>query len=119
LGIELAEAIETFSAWNVMKNYYSVSRMKPGNTAACIHHNTGRLMSVNTRRWKEVILDLLEIGVTDTAALNSNEYFIGADRGSWDHAHFNLALACIHCGPHLSWNLERVRTQVASCPRLQ
>jgi hypothetical protein len=98
----------------MMEYYYPVSWKKPRNTIACIHHNTGSLMSVNARRWQKIVLDLFQVGVADPAALHTDEYFTGTDGGSRNHVHFNAALPCIHRCPHLSRNSESVRTRVAS-----
>jgi hypothetical protein len=56
-----------------MKRHHTVARVKRVHTRSGLHHNAGGLMSKDARRREQIILDLFEICVADTAGFDAYE----------------------------------------------
>src|SRR3954447_11179375 len=71
----------------MMKRNYPVSALELSNTAAHSSHHSRSFMPIYAGRSEQVILDLLQVGVTDAAGLHANQDFPRAD--GWRRNLFN------------------------------
>src|SRR5262249_44698340 len=100
LRVQFVGAIEAVAARNVVERDDTIARLEFRDTRARLHHNARRLMTVDPRRGKQIVLDLLQVGVTYAARLHANQYLAASDvrrRNLFDRY---LAVAAVHCGPH-------------------
>jgi hypothetical protein len=96
LCINLAAAIKTFTARNVVEGYDAIAGPESGDSLADCGDYAGRLMSIDARRGEKVVFDFFEIGVADAAGLDTDENFAAADCGSGDLLDIYQALAAIN-----------------------
>src|SRR4029077_17092851 len=73
LGVDFAEAVETCHARDVMEDHHAVAPLEIANAFADLRHNACGLMAVDSRRSEKIVLDLLQIGVTDAAGFHAYE----------------------------------------------
>ena len=83
-----------------MKDNHPVAGSVTCNSLPHRRHHTRRLMSINARRRKQVVLDLLQIGMADTARLNADQDLTAADFGNRNRFHLHHAGALVHGGLH-------------------
>ncbi len=62
--------------------------------------DTGRFVTIDTRRRKQVVLDLLEIGMTDAAGFHANKQLARPDDRRVDALDSDLAVSGINGCPH-------------------
>ena len=79
----------------MMKRNHPIARRELSNSAARRDHDARGFMSVNAGRGQQVVLDLFQIGVTDTTRLYANQDLAGADRWRWDLFNANHAAAAV------------------------
>ena len=72
-------------------------RLNPGSNR---HYLSGRLMPVDTGRGQQVVLDLLEVGVADAAALHSHQKFARSNDGYGDRLDAHSAVALVDGSVH-------------------
>ena len=93
----------------MMKRNHSISALELSNTDAHRGHDAGGFMSVNAGRSQQVVLDLLQIGVTDSAGFDANQDLAGTDGWRWDLFNVYHAAAAINGGMHGFRDDESVR----------
>jgi hypothetical protein len=72
LGVKLSRAIEAVTARNVVKHNHAVAGPVFPDARAALRYNPGGLVTVNARRRQKIVLDLLQIGMTNPASLYAN-----------------------------------------------
>ena len=100
LGVELVPAIEAFPARDVMEDDDTIADGKSAHARARGCHDASRLVAKNARRRKQIVFDLLEIGVADTAAFHADEELARPDGGRRHLLHRYPAFAGVDRGPH-------------------
>src|SRR5699024_1985907 len=75
LRVKLAVAIETVATRNMMKNNDPITCLERGYPGAGLHHHSRGFMAKDSRRRKQVVLDLFQVGVADTTRFDADEQF--------------------------------------------
>ena len=83
-----------------MKHYHPVARPVSRDALARLGYDTRGFMPVNTRRSEQVVLDLFEIGVTNSAGFDADQDFPRPDPRNRDRFHLHHAGALVDGGPH-------------------
>jgi hypothetical protein len=104
LGIELALAIKTFTAGNVVEGHDAVADFEPRYAGPSGSNHTRGFMAENAGRIEQIVLDFLKVCMANAACLDSYQDFAGADCRRWDFLDPNRALAAVHGGSHGSRN---------------
>jgi hypothetical protein len=100
LSIQAAIAEEALTAGYVVKNNDAIARRVFCDPIADSRDYTGSLVAVDARGRKEVVLDFLEIGVADAAALDPDQDFAAPDKRGFDGFDRDSAWATIHGRSH-------------------
>src|SRR6476619_2550851 len=93
----------------MMKRNHPVSALELSNTAAHRGHDAGGFMSVHAGRSQQVVLNLFQVCVTDSAGLDTYQDLAGADGWGWDLFNAHHAAAAINGGMHGFRDDESVR----------
>jgi len=94
-------AIEALHARDVMEHQNSVAGLDIPNFLAGGCNFAGCFVSINTRGRQQIVRNLLQVGMTDTAAVDFDEYFSRPDLWHGDRLDADSALARVHSRPHV------------------
>ncbi len=109
LGVNLAPAIEAFQAGDVMKCHHPVARPVFRDARPHRRHNSSRFVTVHPRRRQQVVLDLLEVGVTDATSFHPYQNLATPDGGCGNLLNADHALPAIDGCVHSFGYSTRVR----------
>ena len=84
----------------MMEHHNPVARLKFPDIPARSHHYTRGFMAVYAWRRQQIIFDLLQIRVANSASLHAHKYFTMSDFGRRNLLDSDHAIALIDCGPH-------------------
>ncbi len=77
LRVDFAMAVKTVQAGNVVEGHHAVAGFEFGNARAHGGHHAGGFMPINARRRQQVVFDLLEVGMADSAGFHADQNFAG------------------------------------------
>jgi hypothetical protein len=100
LGEGLVLAIETLTARDVVEDHNAVARAVGLDAFADRRHHAGGLVAEDARGGMRTGGDLLEVGAADTAGVNANEHFSGANGGYWNSLEADIIHAAVDGGLH-------------------
>src|ERR1039458_3325503 len=96
----LAAAIKTLQTRDMVEGHHAVTRPEARDPGADRSHRAGGLVPEDARRLEQVVLDLLQVRITDAASFHPNEDFARADSRRRNFLHLNRTLASIHGRVH-------------------
>jgi len=94
-------AIEALHARDVMKDQNSVAGLEILNFLADGRNFAGCFVSIYPRRRQQIVLNLLQIGMTDAATVDFYEYFSWSDLRHGNRLDADSALARVNGRPHV------------------
>src|SRR5262249_32288057 len=97
---DLVAAVVTFSARNMVEDHHAVAAAEIRDSLTGSDDLTGHFMPENARRRVRAGRGLLEIGATDPASVDANQYFPGRDIGHRHGLETNIVLAAIYGRAH-------------------
>src|ERR1700691_1078203 len=89
-------AVETLPARDVVKDHHSIAGFELGHISANRSHHTRRFMTKDAGRGVRSRRNLLEVGATDAAGVDSEKKFACTDPRNWDCLHADVTDAAIH-----------------------
>ena len=100
LGVVPVLAIEAIETWNVVEQADAITFGKPGDFITDANDSAGRLMSVDSRRRQEIMLDFLEVRMADAAGFNAYKDFAGTGLWNGNLLKGDSLLSRVYCCPH-------------------
>src|SRR5580704_6826011 len=86
---------------------HSIARLELGDAVANFHHRTGKLVAENLRRCDKTVMNLFDIGATDTASGYFEKQLALSDFGNRNRFNGYTAFATVDAGAHLAIDLVR------------
>ena len=94
----------------MVKCHNAITRAELVDARTDFGHHAGGFVPINSRRFEQVVLDLLQIGIADSTGLHPHQDLAGADLGRRNLFHVNDARAAINGGVHGIGNGDPLRT---------
>jgi hypothetical protein len=100
LGVQPAVTVEAIAAGNVVEKDDAIAGNVFSNAIPGSHDDAGGLVAVDAGRREQVVLDFLQIGMTDTTGFDADEKLAGTDGGGFDALDSYSAVADIDGRSH-------------------
>ena len=84
----------------MMERNDPIPALELSNTVAHGSHDAGGFVAVDAGGSQQIVLNLFQVGVTNSAGFDANQDLAGADGWRWDLFNANLAAAAINGGVH-------------------
>jgi hypothetical protein len=104
LRVIAAAAVKTLLAGDMVKQADTVAGNEPRHVCTSRHHHPCCFMPINSRRRKQIVLNLLEISMAYAAGLDPYQQLAWADHRHGDLFDADPALAAIHARGHVLGN---------------
>jgi len=85
-----------------MERHDGFADLKTIDFVACSHHHTCHLMPEDPGCGQQIVLDLLEVCMTDSTSLHPNQQLAAADLRGFNCIDAYSSVTAIHCGRHRS-----------------
>jgi len=100
LGVDFAAAVETRHTGDVVEDHHAIANREIADTFTDLRHNARSLMTVDAWGSEKIVLDFLQIGVTDTAGFHAHEQLTRANLRSGHDFNRDDGLPLVHGGAH-------------------